>query len=370
MTRSPRFAWPLVLSLLFVAAAMLAPAARQARAETRTELPELVTKQSENAVKSGLAFLAKNQSQDGSFRAQGGYGGGYPTAMTALAGLAFLSAGNTPLEGPYAKNVRRATDFLVLKAADRQTGLIAVLNRERSCMHGHGFAMLFLGEVYGMETDPARQKRIRDCLERAIKLSARSQSAAGGWYYQPNSGSDEGSITVTIIHGLRSCRNAGIKVPKAVIDKACDYIKKSSNSDGGISYRVGQSGSRPAITAAAVSTMYNGGEYEHPVAKKALAYMKKLLKANGNALGGGHRYYAIFYAAQGMYLTTDKDDPANRDNWKSYFPRCRDDLISKQVKSGSLKGSWNGDGVGSVYGTSIAIVTMQLPYAYLPIFQR
>ena len=121
-------------------------------------------------------------------------------------------------------------------------------------MHGHGFAMLFLAEAYGMDRDSVRQTKIRKVLEKAIKLTGQSQSAAGGWLYQPNSGGDEGSVTVTQIQGLRACRDAGIKVPKTIIDKACKYIADSKNPDGGISYRVGQPGSHPPITAAAVAT--------------------------------------------------------------------------------------------------------------------
>ena len=33
-------------------------------------------------------------------------------------------------------------------------------------------------------------------------------------------------------------------------------------------------------------------------------------------------------------------------------------------------GSWNGDGIGQVYGTAIAVIILQLPYKYLPVFQR
>ena len=33
-------------------------------------------------------------------------------------------------------------------------------------------------------------------------------------------------------------------------------------------------------------------------------------------------------------------------------------------------GSWNGDGIGQVYGTAIAVIILQLPFKYLPVFQR
>jgi hypothetical protein len=34
------------------------------------------------------------------------------------------------------------------------------------------------------------------------------------------------------------------------------------------------------------------------------------------------------------------------------------------------EGQWSGDGIGEIYGTSIAAIILQLPFKYLPIFQR
>ena len=320
--------------------------------------PDMVTPEAEAAVQKGLAFLARTQARDGSWRSQAQYGGGYPTAITSLAGLALMAGGNTPVEGEYSANVRMAIDYVLSNS--NPSGVIARLDEEQSCMHGHGFAMLFLAEAYGMERDERNQARIRKVLEKAIKLTGECQSSRGGWLYQPNNQGDEGSVTVTQIQGLRACRNAGIKVPKSIVEKACKYIEMSANPDGGISYSVGQSGSRPPITAAAVATMYNAGQYEHPVAIKALEYVKNLLKNNGHArLSTGHEFYSLFYTAQAMYLSSE-------DNWKGYFPDARDHLVRTQ----SSRGSWNGDHVGEAYGTAIAIVTLQLPYGYLPILQR
>jgi len=355
---------------LTIAAMMVMTATAQAAPAPRRERPAMVTAESDAAVAKGLAFLASSQHTDGHWSAGSGYGGGYPTAMTSLAGLALLSAGNTPLEGRYALNVRRATDFLIKIAKRNRSGsargLIANLGESRSCMHGHGFAMLFLAEVYGMERDISRQAKLKRVLQRAVELTARSQSSRGGWYYTPNSSSDEGSVTVTQIQGIRACRNAGIKTPKKLIAKACDYLAKCSNPDGSINYSFSsRSRGRPPLTAAAVATLYNAGEYDNPVAIKSLENLKKLVKLGGSAsLGGGHRFYTIFYAAQAMYLSAD--DGKNKDNWTMYFPGCRDNLVKTQQSNGS----WMGDSVGATYGTAIAIVTLQLPYGYLPIFQR
>ena len=348
--------------------ALLPTLARPAAAQV-PPAPVLINTEARAAIDRGLKYLAQTQGRDGSWRSGTNYGI-YPVTMTSLAGLALMSGGSTPVEGPYAKNVRNAVDFVLASAQD--TGLIARPAEASRSMYGHGFGMLFLAEAYGMEQDQTRQKRIREVLENAIELTGRSQSEPGGWYYTPSSTSDEGSVTITQMQGLRAARNAGIKVPKEIIDKAVKYIEKSKNSDGGIRYRAGRGGgTRPPITAAAVAVLYNAGEYDNPVAVSALQYLDKQLKDNRNRLFGGHKFYTMLYLSQAKYLSVGAKDAQGNivqtdDDWTSYFKSVRDDLIRTQNQDGS----WRGDSVGMTYGTAIGLLTLQLPYKRLPILQR
>ncbi len=319
-------------------------------------LPPHVTDEVRSAIDRGLEFLVRSQNRDGSWRS-GGPGGAYPTAMTALAGLALLAAGSTPVEGPYARHVSSALTYVLGNA--RRDGLIAASEELSNCMHGHGFAMLFLAECYGMEESPRRQAQIRDVLRRAIELTARSQSQAGGWLYTPDSGGDEGSVTVTQVQGLRAARNAGVATPKSVIDEAMGYLVKSTNPDGGITYRAGDGGpSRPPISAAAVVCWYNAGVYDGPRIRRALEYITRTLQPE-LAARTGHEYYAHLYMAQAMFLT-------GPEAWERYYPAVARRLLGAQAPDGS----WDGDFVGTTYGTAVALIVLQLPYRHLPIMQR
>ena len=325
------------------------------RAAPRAIRPEMVTAEADRAIARGLGFLARTQQKDGGWGAQS-----FPTAMTSLAGLALVAGGNTPYEGKYAPQVRRTTDRLLRIARANDDGLIAESRERGHCMHGHGFAMLFLAEVYGMGVDEARQREIRRVLKNAITLTVRCQSNAGGWLYTPTKNRDEGSVTVSQVQGLRACYNAGLEVPRSVIDKAGKYLDYCSNPDGGICYSAQSRGSsRPAITAAAVATMYHAGKYDNPVALKALKYLDNHFGKGGYVAGrSGNKFYTTFYMAQAMYLSSEA-------RWKRYFPAVRDDLIETQSSDGSWKGPY-----GETYATSIALVALQLPYGNLPIFQR
>ena len=177
-----------------------------ARADLPPSLPPLVTPETQDAIDLGLEYLARMQSRDGAWRHSGSWGGRYPTAMTALSGLTMLANGNTATQGKYAQNVSRAANFLLASA--QPSGLIAREEESGSSMHGHGFAMLFLGQLCGMEEDNEKQERIAAVLRRAVELTARSQSRRGGWIYRPDSSDDEGSVTVTQLQPQRRYHRA------------------------------------------------------------------------------------------------------------------------------------------------------------------
>lgn len=320
-------------------------------------LPPGVTAETQAAIDRGLEWLARTQASDGSWRNAGGYGS-YPAAMTGLAGMALLASGSTPTRGKHYDNVRRAVAYL-RKHADGNTGVISVPAEEGRSMYGHGFATLFLASVYGMEEDAREQERLKRVLDKAVQLIAQAQSAAGGWIYTPESGGDEGSVTVTQIQALRACRMAGIVVDRRTVDRAVGYIKNCQNPDGSIRYSLNSGGDgRPAITAAGVAVLYNAGVYDdQPFVDKAVQYCKKQVQVAVD--NTGHHYYTHLYWSQALYQR-------GGDDWTAYFQKACDFLRKQQRKDGS----WEGDGVGAVYGTAIALTILQLPWAYVPIYQR
>jgi hypothetical protein len=318
-------------------------------------LPPTMTLEAKGAIDKGLQWLSRAQGRDGAWRNQGQYGQ-YPVAMTSLATLALLMDGNTTTQGRYAPQVDRATRYLL--GSTTANGMIARGTGDSRPMYGHGFSMLVLGQLYGMTESVERQREIELLLNRGIDLTARAQSRLGGWIYQPNSGGDEGSVTITQLQALRSCRNAGLTVPKQVIDESMKYLEISMNSDGGMAYRANHPGpSRPAITAAAVCCWFNAGQYDNPLAKRALEFA--LDRIPNDTSRYGHWFYGHLYLAQAVYLS-------GPEKWEDYFPPLRDLLVGAQ----SADGSWDDPGVGDVYGTSVALIILQLPFNQLPIMQR
>lgn len=320
-------------------------------------LPKHLTPETLRSIERGTDYLANSQHDDGSWIVGGGQA--YPVAMTGLAGTAFLAHGDSPTRGRYSRNLQASIEYLVRCATP--SGLLTGPGQDNGMpMHGHGFALMFLASVYGMITKESLRRQVRDAVRKGVTLTSQGQSIHGGWTYTPGSG-DEGSVTVTQVQALRAAHNAGFLVPRAVIEEAGNYLEKCRTPEGGIAYSLGSGGGpRLPISAAAVATLYNAGQFDSPIATDCLKYVWDEFQANDSFnKSGGHAYYAHLYAAQGFYMAGDE-------YWDAYFPVTRDHLMAQQADDGS----WNGDGIGQVYGTSIATIILQLPFKYLPVFQR
>jgi hypothetical protein len=53
------------------------------------------------------------------------------------------------------------------------------------------------------------------------------------------------------------------------------------------------------------------------------------------------------------------------EDWNTWYPAIRDELVRRQLPTGF----WQ-DSICHEYGTSMALIILQMPNNYLPIFQR
>jgi len=302
----------------------------------------------------GLSWLARQQRDDGSF-GTGGYAGNI--AVTSLAGLSFMTVGHMPGQGPYGEVVDKAIAYIL-----DNTNISGFIESRVSTTHGpmysHGFGCLFLAEAYGMTQRP----EIREKLKKAVLLTVTSQNKDGGWRYQPGSIDADLSVTVSQIMALRAARNAGIAVPREVVEKCTSYVRKSQNADGGFMYMIHGGSSAPPRSAAGVVALYSAGIYEGKELDKGLEYL--LLNAIPLPTARptrrqSHYFYGQYYTAQAMWQ-------AGGDYWTKYYAAIGDELLKTQMSSGY----WEDPSVCNEYGTAMSIIILQSPNTHLPIFQR
>jgi len=310
-----------------------------------------VTDELDEAVERGLAFLAEQQAADGSFEISQ-YGGGH-VGVTGICCLAFMANGQLPDRGEYAEVVERGLAYVLSHA--QESGLIASAHVSHGPMYGHGFATLFLAEVYGMTDD----SEVRDALVKAVRLIVKSQNDQGGWRYQPVADQADLSVTICQIKALRAARNAGISVPDETIENAIGYVKDCQNaSDGGFQYMTGGGGSGFARSAAGVASLYYAGVYDGDAIADGLAYLEDEIERGNDR--GAYEYYGSYYCSQAMFI-------AGGEHWANYFPHVRERLIRNQYDDGRWESP---HGHGSDYATGMSLIILQMPYRMLPIFQR
>lgn len=350
---------PIILGLCaaLLASAALAPVPGEAGPTVpktvETSGLEFITPAVQQSINRGLEFLAVNQNDDGSL----GSGSTYRrhVAVTALAGIAFLSAGNTPNRGKYGKNVEKVVQYLL--ACTDATGLIsAPEHRQANPMYGHGFATLFLAEVYGMTQRPD----IREKLKLAVNLIVNTQNKEGGWRYFPVRREADISVTVCQIMALRAARNAGIFVPKSTVDLCTKYVKSCQNADGGFMYqKLTNTQSIWPRTAAGLVALYSAGIYEGKEIEQGLKFLTEHMPRGELFRLEAFYFYGHYYAVQAMWH-------AGGHYWRDWYPAIRDELLGRQTH----EGSWPDITVNSEYGTAMACIVLQMPNNYLPIFQR
>ena len=344
---------PLKLTVPIVALATLfVPLALSAQSAPPEMPPKL-----DSAIADGLAFLARQQRYDGSFEATGPR-----VALTGLAAIAFLSAGHVSDDGVHGATVRRAVDFLLSQApADGYYGAV-----DGSRMYGHCIVMVALAEAMGVERDPRLRQRMRQLLVQGAGVIRYAQTIkkdpvhAGGWRYEPNSADSDLSLSGWCALALRATQNLGIYVPREHIDGAIHYVMLCNDrASGGFVY---QPGGQPyaAMTGVALLNLYLMGAADRPETAAALKY----LVANPPSLKAtGKPYYAMYYAAQAAFH-------AGGETWSAIWPSVSQDLLRAQEPDGGWPPSPTPEEPGRIYSTSMAVLTLTVPYRLLPVYQR
>jgi len=331
----------------------------------------------QRAVQKGLEFLRRVQTPDGCWRSDIGYklmegyqitsdeiaqrkaGGGH-VGVSSLALIAFLAGGHVPGRGPFGEVIERGVQYLLL-CVNPEDGYIS---QNGSRMYSHAFATLCLAEIYGM----THQADLREKLQHSVDLIVKCQNKRGSWRYLPFAVKSDMSITVCQVQALRAARNVGLKVPRATIERAIEYIKDSAVEEGpdrgSFKYQPRtHTRSSFSLTAAGITALYGAGVYDDEDIEHGLNFLgNRHVYFRNRYLTTSHYfyYYGHYYAVQAMFIAGGR-------YWRDYFPRVRKELLDEQRSDGSWP---NEVGPGSVFGTAVACIILQIPLRYLPIFQR
>ncbi len=330
------------------------------------ELRDFITPDTQRAIDRGLAYLSSTQNRDGSYGERFQWHGN--VAVTSLAGLAMMAGGHMPGRGACGTNVLRALQYVMDRESTDIPGFLHYAGNSRQVgMYDHGFATLFLSEVYGMVSDWTLQEKLKGKIERAVRLIENTQSREGGWRYDPMPNQADVSVTICQIMALRAARNAGFFVNHDVVKKCLKYVRSCQNIDGGYSYFSGQGGSAFARSAAGLVALYSAGVYEGKEIERTLRYLSQFkpnVPLSRREIPEMHWYYGQYYAAQAMWTAATRFPQY----WNDWFPAIRDELLART--RGRADGSWTDSMTCNHYATAMALIILQIPNNYLPFLQK
>jgi Prenyltransferase and squalene oxidase repeat len=331
-----------------------------------SDLRDFVTAETQRAIDRGLVYLSGTQNRDGSFGERFQWHGN--VAVTSLAGLAMMSGGHTPGRGVCGANVQRTVQYILSRESNDTPGYLHHSGSSRQVgMYDHGFATLFLAEVYGMIPDRALQEHVRRTIEKAVRLIETSQNPEGGWRYDPSPNQADVSVTICQIMALRAARNAGFFVNHDTVKKCLKYVRSCQNPDGGYTYFSGNSGSAFARSAAGIVALYSAGVYDGKEIERTLKYLSQFkpnLPLSRREIPEMHWYYGQYYAAQAMWTAAARYPQY----WNDWYPAIRDELLARC--RGRVDGSWTDSMTCNHYATAMALIILQIPNNYLPILQK
>lgn len=315
------------------------------------------TTQTEAAVAKGLRWLASVQEEDGSWNLPRFNGINTDTGGTGLGVLPFLGAGITHRQGQYKKTVDKAIQWIV--RSQREDGDLSGSGHAQ--MYSHAICTIALCEAYAL----SRDSKLADPAQRAVDFISYGQHSKGGWRYSPKEPGDT-SVLGWQVMALRSAQMAYLKVPKKTLDGAMEYLDQAQTERYGslYSYMPGHGPSHVMTAEGLLCRQLLGWPRDHDgmtIGVKTLSKRESPDRRNVN-------FYYWYYATQMFHHYGG--DPWTRWNYK-----MRDLLPALQEQRGVDAGSWPPIGEwseqgGRIFSTSLALLTLEVYYRHLPIYQK
>lgn len=326
---------------------------------------------SERAVERGLAWLARQQKQDGGWVFDGS-DKDETAAATGICLLPFLAAGHTHRSGKYSKVVDAGLKWLI---RNMQSGgkFMGAKN-----MYAQAIATIPLCEAYGMTKDKGF---LLAPAQMAINYIQAAQGSDGSWGYQAKTTGDT-SIVGWQIQALKAAQlSKDIVVDDKVVKAAVAFLEKvgGGSRKSTYGYTTGPGSPGTALTAVGLLCRYytGWGPNNAGMIDGVEGLARRGPQFGNKALGDMYYYY---YATQVVHFYGD-------DKWKDWNEGpllngkrtggMRDWLVNMQVvKEGPNYGSWEPDPghmgrhTGRLGTTAMCLLTLEVYYRHLPLYKR
>ncbi len=313
----------------------------------------------EAAVISGLRYLVKTQSADGS------WGKEHPQAMTGLALLAFLAHCERPGSPEFGVTVDKAIGYLVT-SADGSGRLTKQLSANPGA-YEHAIATYALAEAYGL----TRQERIGPVVLRAARIIVTGQTGAGGWNYKYDKGNrNDLSVAGWQMQALKATQLAGLNVPglSTAMSKGARWVGTMQGSNGAFGYTKPEE-ARYSLTGVGVLALQVGKKGDQKAARDGLDFIIQAPPVTYS--GKDADLYAYYYNTQACFNAGGKW-------WSAWNAMYQDQIVGAQSSDGGWPptggnehGGMNSNSAdGNTYRTALCCLMLEVYYRYLPTYAK
>ena len=328
------------------------------------------TKQSEDAVARGLAYLARVQEPDGRWtrveddrRPGRRHKDRHDMACTGFSLLAFLAQDHRPDKpGPYREVVSKAVDYLITMQDDdgdlRGPPEFRGGGSDAANMYDQGIATYALAECAIMTRDP---KVIDAAMKGAAFIVKAQDRSSGGWRYTPQEYGDS-SVFGWQIMALHSAEQVGFEIPQETLDGAKRYLASCEEGKHGLlaGYQP-HTGATPTMTA---ELLFCRMLLDMPLSDDGMREATRFLAHQPPEARNADMYYWYYASLSMLHM--------NNPLWKDWNVLTRESLIRMQQQDGPSAGCWEGDSRwaqrgGRVFSTAMATLTLEVYYRYLPL---
>jgi hypothetical protein len=340
----------------------------------------------EQAIKSGLEWLKRQQKTGGNWQLHTGYpDAGYSvlrtdTGATALALLAFLGDGHTQNDGDYQETVRKGLKWLRgIQKPDGDYHDHTELGRQ-TAFYAHSQATIAICEAYALTGDT----ELAASAELAIQFLLNSQHPLeGGWRYQPQEKDSMGDLSVTGwgLMALNTARMAGIEVPPEAFGRVSFFLDQVATRDGAL-YRYLPSdptgkASRAMTACGLLGRQWLGWSRDDPAMVEGVDWLLRPEFAPQWS-DGKRNVYEWYYVAQTLHNL-------GGERYKLWFGNVQNLIVDSQKRRGSRKapddvaGSWSpvepsgsldeyANKAGRLYMTAMCLLVLETPVRHAPIY--
>lgn len=318
----------------------------------------------ERSVIKALEWLKNNQAGDGS------WGGNDKEAMTGLAVLTFLAHGETPSSEKYGATVEKGIRFLVDIQDKNGGGKFAGWNPGEckddgdARSYAHGIATYAIAEAYGLTRIPS----LKGSMEAAVDVILNGQQSGGSWDYRYCKGSRrDASVAGWQVQALKAALIAGAENPglKDAIHKAAEEMKAHQNAETGMFPYSGADRGKLSITGVSVLCLEVAGYGKDSATKKGLQALREADIDWNKPMDWA--MYSWYYITQAKFHSGGAD-------WNEWNQKFARELTRNQNEDGSwtapsMPGETGEKNHGPVYATTLAALTLQVYYRFLPSYK-